>query len=54
MTLGVMPDELEAMIESIGRRFVHLGEQLHLEIRTLGTVFLDEVGAPTAPPACSS
>ena len=39
-----MPDELEAMIESIGRRLVDGREQLHFEVRSLGAVFLDEVG----------
>src|ERR1700721_292531 len=33
-----------------GRRFIHVREQLHFEVRPLGAVFLDEVGRRERPP----
>jgi len=44
MTVIVNPDELDAMIESRGVASIYLGEQLDLEIRTLRSILLYEVG----------
>ena len=44
ITLIVIPDELDAMIESDRRSRVNVGKQLDLEVRSLGSVFLHEIG----------
>ena len=50
MSLIVIPDELDAMIESTARHSSSCAIQLLLEVEPLGSVFLDEVGLATAPP----
>ena len=44
ITLMVNPEELDAMIESVGGRIVHVREQLYLEVLAFGAVLLNKVG----------